>query len=148
MKLSWIVVNGPPSKVNSAVDRLEVIADTYLSVNTPVQNAVPAWFGFQDLIQKEINERTRRNRAHILKNLSKSTALECLHAQGGWYAVLRLPASVDEETLALELLRQDQVYVHPGYFFDFSDGPYVVVSLLPQENIFQEGFKRLLQRIR
>ena len=145
MKLSWIVVNGPKPQMTSAIERLEVIADTYLSVNTPVQNALALWFDFQERIQKEIRERTRRNLDYVLENAPQAGG-ECLRAQGGWYAVLKLPDYIDEEPFTLELLEKDRVYIHPGYFFDFVEAPYAVLSLLPREDIFQEGVKRLIRR--
>ena len=144
MKLAWIVVNGPSGQVRNAIERLEVIADTYLSVNTPVQNAVPEWFNFQFSIQDQIRTRTKRNWDYILKVLPKD--IECLAIEGGWYAVLKLPEQIDEETFTLELLQEDHVYIHPGYFFDFVEAPYAVVSLIPPEDIFQEGFRRLVKR--
>lgn len=146
MKLAWIVVNGPRPEVKKAIERLEVITDTYLSVNTPVQNAVAVWLDFQDVIQRQIQERTAQNREFILRNLPRDSGMEFLDAEGGWYAVLRLPEGTDEENLAIELLREDHVYIHPGYFFDFTDGAHVVLSLLPAEDLFQEGFRRLVKR--
>lgn len=148
MKLAWIVVNGPRPEVKKAIERLEVIMDTYLSVNTPVQNAVAVWLDFQDVIQRQIKERTARNRDYILRNLPDKARIQFLDAEGGWYAVLKLPEGTDEETLALELLKKDHVYIHPGYFFDFTQGAHAVLSLLPDEDLFQEGFRRLVQRIK
>ena len=147
MKFSWIVVNGPGAKTKKAVERLEVIADTYLSINTPVQNAAPVWLNLQDVLQEQIKERTRRNRDYLLQNLPRKAGPQCLHAEGGWYAILKLPDWVEEEVFTLKLLEEAQVYIHPGYFFDFAKGSYAVVSLLAPESAFQEGIRRLVLRI-
>ncbi|MDP2653000.1 MAG: pyridoxal phosphate-dependent aminotransferase [Candidatus Omnitrophota bacterium] len=141
MKLSWIVVSGPAEETREAARRLEVIADTYLSVNTPVQNALPAWSACQEEIQTQARARVRQNREFVEQHLPPGT--ECLSAQAGWYAVLRLSPDISEEELALNLLEKHRVYVHPGYFFDFEDGAHLVISLLPEPQIFQEGFRRL-----
>jgi alanine-synthesizing transaminase len=148
MKLAWIVVNGPEPAVEKAIARLEVITDTYLSVNTPVQNALPVWLNYQDVVQRQIRERTANNREYVLNNMPSKNGVRFLQAQGGWYVVLRLPEDTDEETFVLDLLREDHVYIHPGYFFDFSEGAHAVVSLLPAEDVFQQGFQRLRERIK
>lgn len=143
MKLSWIIINGPSSTVDAAVSRLEIIADTYLSVNAPSQNALKEWFHLQPIIQKEIVQRIRRNRAFLTECLSSSL----LHSEGGWYAILSLSEDYQEEHWVLELLKKDHVLVQPGYFYDFQKEPYIVLSLLPAEDIFQEGLARLKRRV-
>ncbi len=149
MKLGWIVVNGPQDLMRDAMARLEIIGDTYLSVNTPVQNALPRWFELRPVIQKEILQRVERNRAFLFHHVSSQAKEKssCLHCEGGWYAILKLGPHYMEEILVEELLTEDQVFVHPGYFFDFEEEPYLVLSLLPTEEIFQEGVRRLLKRI-
>jgi len=147
MKLSWIVLNGPPEKLRSAIGRLEVIADTYLSVNTPAQNALPDWLLGQDSIQQEILGRLRQNQEFLKKAVSGSPC-EYLPSQGGWYAILKLPDCRTEEAWVLDFLENDHVFVHPGYFFDFREEPYVVLSLLPEPSVLEEGITRILKRIK
>ena len=145
MKLSWIVASGPSVELEEAAARLEVITDTYLSVNTPVQNALPEWFGLLPQIQGQILARVNANRRKFLNGQEPWT---CLDAGGGWYAVLRLPEQIPEETFVLRLLEEDGVFVHPGYFFDFEDEPYIVVSLLPSEESVERGIAKIRERIR
>ncbi len=174
MKLGWIVVDGPRSQVREAIERLEVIADTYLSVNTPVQLALPRWFALASSIQSQIRKRIQTNRRFLLEQLSSSLSsrdvppfprsfhpgksriagqaglspdgpIQLLAADGGWNAVLRIPAILDEEAFVLDLLKKEQVLVHPGYFFDFEEPGFVVLSLLIPTNRFQEGLNRLLR---
>lgn len=146
MKMSWIVVSGPEPLAQEALARLEIIADTYLSVNTPVQNAWPVWLRFLATIQTEIMTRVRHNQDIVTQVIAGKKDWQVLKADGGWYSVLRLPVGMDEEETVLTLLRDDDVYVHPGYFFDFEDEPYVVVSLLPPSDVLAEGMKRFLAR--
>ena len=136
MKLSWIACAGPDSEVSGALARLEVIADTALSVSTPVQAAFPRWAGFAPAIQRQIRERVQANRDWMEK---------LLPADGGWNGVLELPGTRDEEAWALELLERHRVLVHPGYFYDFEQPGIAVVSLLPPPVGFQEGIRRLLE---
>lgn len=146
MKLSWIIVNGPPKLVEEAVGRLEVIADTYLSVNTPVQNALLSWLDLSAEIQTAILTRTRANRDFLIKAApAAASPIEVLNAEGGWYAVIRIPETVSEEDIVLKLLTEYQVIVHPGYFFDFNDQACLIVSLLPPLEVFKEGIERLFK---
>ncbi len=137
MKLSWIACAGPDSQVSGALDRLEVIADTSLSVNTPVQAAFPRWAGFAPAIQRQIRERIQANRDWMKK---------LLPADGGWNGVLELPGIRDEESWALELLERERVLAHPGYFYDFERPGIAVVSLLLAPARFREGIGRLLAK--
>ncbi len=148
MKLAWTVVSGPDLIVQDAINRLEVIADTYLSVNTPVQNALPNWLAFRPAIQKEIMDRVEINRAQGIKSFNDSRLGSVLNAQGGWFLIVKLRDGIDEESLVEELLIRDQVYVHPGYFFNFSEEPYLILSLLPLPEVFSEGVNRILARLR
>ncbi len=148
MKLSWIVVNGPQDKVAEAINRLEIIADTYLSVNTPVQNALSLWLTFRPDIQGQILKRIRLNREFLLKHFRDDALGSVLNAQGGWSVVLKLRGNINEESLVEELLLQDHVSVHPGYFFNFSDESYLILSLLPSPENFSEGINRILARLR
>ena len=147
MKLSWIVANGPTDLVQKACARLEVIADTYLSVNTPVQNALPVWMARRPTIQKEINERLQGNYSFLKTQVKQVPECQCLSAQGGWYAVVKIPATCSEEQWSLGLLEQDHVLVHPGYFFDFDSGMHLIMSLLPATEEFRQGVVRIVQRI-
>jgi len=144
MKLSWTVVSGPKDIVADAINRLEVIADTYLSVNTPVQNALASWMDLRPAIQKMIMDRVRINRDYLLKVWDG----QLLNTEGGWYMIVKLSQGIDEEKLVEELLVRDQVYVHPGYFFNFSEESFLILSLLPQPEIFSEGVNRILARLR
>jgi len=145
MKLSWIVVNGPEELIARTMARLEIIADTYLSVNAPAQNALASWMQLRSVIQNEIMTRARINRDHAFKQFANSNAAACLNAEGGWYVILRLAEEIDEETLTEELLTRHGVYVHPGYFFNFATGSHVILSLLPKPEVFQEGIKRIIK---
>ncbi len=143
MKLAWIVVHGPEVLVKAAMQRLEVVADTYLSVNTPVQNALPTWLAQSAKIQKQILQRVREN----LEILRRGTAWELLSAEGGWYAVMQVPSIQSEEQFVLNLLDKEHVLVHPGYFFDFEKGGFLVISLLPKTEILAEAIERIYRRI-
>jgi aspartate/methionine/tyrosine aminotransferase len=146
MKLGWIVVTGPKPLRDEALARLEVIADTYLSVNTPAQRALPRWMAQRQAIQRQIVQRLLDNRRYLAERAADS-ACQLLAADGGWYAVLRVPTVRDEEAFCLDLLERDHVLVHPGYFFDFQEGGYLVLSLLLPTGVFQSGSDRLLARV-
>lgn len=146
MKAGWIALSGPDAQVRAARQRLEVILDTYLSVNTPAQNALPAWLALRDPIQQEINGRLRKNLDLVSRQLEGSPA-GLLAPEGGWYAPLRLPEGTDEEGLAMQLLEEDHVFVHPGYLFDFQDFPAAVVSLLTPPEQLEKGIGCLLSRL-
>jgi len=146
MKLGWIAVNGPEALLKTALERLEIIADTYLSVNTPVQNAAPGWLALRGEIQKEILARLLKNKNFLASTIKEAPACEMLKQEGGWYSVLKIPRTRSEEEWALELLKKDGVYVHPGYFFNFEKEAFLVLSLLAEEKVFQEGVKRILTR--
>lgn len=147
MKLSWIVVNGPEAQVKAATERMEIILDTYLSVNTPVQNALKDWLDLQPQIHSEVLGRVQRNRDFLIQHVKGVDNCECLNAEGGWYAIIRMPETKSEEEWGLELLNKDHVFVHPGYFFDFWEEPFIVVSLLPKPEQFREGVTRILKRV-
>jgi len=148
MKLSWIVVNGPEPLVEESLRRLEVIADTFLSVNVPVENALPHWMAAGREMRAQVLERVSANRKFLVQACaafeSRATLLD---AQGGWSAMVRLNSAVDEEAFVLDLLRDQQTCVHPGYFFDCVESGMVVLSLLSPADIFQEGVRRLVAAI-
>src|SRR5262249_13904271 len=145
LKLGWMVVAGPPAARAAALARLEVIGDTYLSVATPVQLAAPRLLATRRALQAQIHRRLEANRLVLAAALAGGSC-RLLESQGGWYAVIGLPATRSEEEWTLELLERDAVLVHPGYFFDFADEPYAVVSLLTPERHFSEGVARIAQR--
>ncbi|HOY09592.1 MAG TPA: pyridoxal phosphate-dependent aminotransferase [Candidatus Omnitrophota bacterium] len=143
MKLSWIVLSGPEDQVREARRRLDVIADTYLSVNTPVQNALEAWLTLKPDIQRQITERIVSNRAY-LEASAQAAGLGIYPAEGGWYGVLQLPPGKSEEEWVLTLLERGHVLAHPGYFFDFEEEPVLVISFLPLPDHFRVGVDRIL----
>ena len=147
VKLSWIVVGGPPRLVDEALRRLEFVADSYLSVGTPVQLALPALLRAGDGTRRAILARCRRNLAAI-ETACAGTPWTLERPAGGWSAVLRFPAVEDEEAFALRLLERASVAVHPGYFFDFPSPGRLVVSLLPAESVLDEGMARLIRELR
>jgi aspartate/methionine/tyrosine aminotransferase len=145
MKAAWIVTSGPEDRVAQAMARLEVIADTYLSMNAPVQWAVPALMEQRKDIQRQLLERVRANLAELDRQLAGQKACERLKIEGGWYAVLRVPVTRSDEELAIELVRDRHVLVHPGHFYDFPSDGYLVVSLIGAEGEFREGVSALLR---
>ncbi len=147
MKLGWIVAEGPGGAVAEALDRLELIADTYLSVGTPVQRAAPRLLEIGKVIRRSIIERLLQNRRAIAARIRPGSSCRLLEADGGWYAVLQVPAILSEEELILRLLAEDETLVHPGYFFDFPREAYLILSLLPEPGIVREGVERILARV-
>jgi alanine-synthesizing transaminase len=140
MKAAWIVATGPEK--SSALDRLEVIADTFLSMNAPVQCALPAWLSRRGEIQSQIRERVTANLAEIDCKLAGVPALQRLSVEAGWYAVLRIPALEPDEKTVLALLDRG-VWIHPGYFFGMPDAGWLVVSLLAPRTEFSAGVTAL-----
>lgn len=144
MKAAWLIVSGPRQLKAQALDRLEVIADTYLSVSTPVQLALPQWLHQRQVFQRQLMSRVRSNLAALDTQVELHKAASRLRVEGGWYAVLRVPATRADEDLAIAALEQKDVYVHPGHFFNFPSDGYIIVSLIVPEKEFAEGVKRLL----
>ncbi len=147
MKLSWIVINGPVNLVEEAKKRLEIIADTYLSVNTPAQLSLRQWFTLKDNIQSQIKSRILNNYHFAQQQVKLLKRIQLLDVEGGWYITLKLSTSRNEDEWVLKLLNNYHVYVHPGYFFDFDQGNHLIVSLLGPQEAFQEGLTRVLSRI-
>ncbi len=143
MKFAWIAISG--ALASEAVARLEVIADTYLSMNAPIQHAAPALFAQRHNFQRQLMQRIHANLAELDRQLSPQPAITRLQVEAGWYAVLRVPVTRSDEDLAIELLEQKSVLVHPGHFYDFPADGYLVVSLIVIEEQFKEGLKRLLE---
>jgi aspartate/methionine/tyrosine aminotransferase len=144
MKVAWSVVGGPEKLKTQALMRLEVIADTYLSMNAPVQLAIPAFLQQRQGFQNQLMARVRRNLEEIDRQLARQKACSRLETEGGWYAVLRAPATRLDEDFAIELLKENGVYVHPGHFYDFARDGYLIVSLITPEQEFAEGARLLL----
>jgi alanine-synthesizing transaminase len=145
MKVAWVVTSGPAEQVQVAMARLEVIADTFLSMNAPVQWAVPAMLAQRESIQGQLLERVRRNLRELDRQLGAQKACQRLSVEGGWYAVLRVPVTRSDEELAIELVMKKAVLVHPGHFYDFESDGYLVLSLIAPEVDFGEGIRRLLE---
>ncbi len=146
MKLSWLVIGGPEPLREEARARLEVTADTFLSVNAPVQQALPGWLAGCDTMQAAIKNRVAGNLRSLDEALSGSTASRLI-GEGGWYAVLRTPALMPDEEFALALLEHTGVLVHPGAAFGFAEAGWIVVSLLPEPEVFQEGLKLFINHL-
>ena len=146
VKLGWIAVAGPVALVDGALERLEIVCDTYLSVSTPVQAAAAELLERGSLVRAQIRARVAANYRHLVERNAAAPACRVLRSEGGWYAVLQVPTIRPEEELVLDLLVGDGVLAHPGYFFDFPRESYLVVSLLVPEAEFSEGVERLLSR--
>jgi aspartate/methionine/tyrosine aminotransferase len=144
MKVAWIATSGPPVEVEPALARLEVIADTYLSMNAPIQFATPALLDQRKSIQQQLLDRVLGNLAELDRQLALQKTCGRLHVEGGWYAVVRVPVTQTDEELAVDLLRRDSVLVHPGHFYDFPSDGYLILSLITTADDFSEGVKRLL----
>jgi alanine-synthesizing transaminase len=142
MKLAWIVTSGPPTQRAAAMERLELIADTYLSVATPVQHALPRLLAAGDNIRDQIIRRTRQNLDTLLAATANS-ANRTLQVEAGWYATFQVPRIRTEEEWALQLLDRCNVLVQPGYFYDFDQDGLLVLSLLTPAENFSEGVRRL-----
>jgi len=143
MKLGWMVVNGPRKLLDAALARLEVIADTYLSVSAPLAHALPRLLERSKTVQPKILERLRRNLLRVDAAVGSCPLLSRLETEGGWYAILKVPATVSDEDWAVDLLREEGVLVHPGHFYDFPGDGYLVISLLTREDTLDEGMARL-----
>ncbi len=145
MKAAWIVAAGPER--NAALDRLEVIADTFLSMNAPVQRAMPAWLAGRHQIQRQIGDRVTANLAELGYHLGQQQTIRRLDVEGGWYAVLRIPALQPDEVTVRELLDAG-VWVHPGYFFGMPESGWLVVSMLGATMEFSGGVMRMFECLR
>jgi len=144
MKLAWIAVSGPGKIAAQAVAKLEVIADTYLSVNTPVQVAAPILLAQAKSVQPQLMRRVHANLRELGVQLSANGSCTRLEVEGGWYAVLRVPVTRSDEDLAITLVRDCRVLVHPGHFYDFAADGFLVLSLITEPGTFREGISRVL----
>jgi alanine-synthesizing transaminase len=145
MKAAWLTVSGPRERKREALARLEVIADTYLSVNAPIQLAIPVFLDQRRTFQEQLLARVRQNLSELDRQLSEQKACTRLAVEGGWYAVLRVPAIRSDEELALELLNSSGVSIHPGHFYDFPSEGFLVLSLITPTEIFARGVAGTLQ---
>ncbi len=144
-KLGWIRLAGPELMKRQALAGLELIADSFLSVSTPVQEALPELLVTGRAIRSAISQRTASNLAELRSAISEQHGVSVLPVEGGWSAVMRVPRTSSDEDLAVTLLEQERVAVHPGYFFDFASDGFLVVSLLTPPNVFAEGARRILR---
>jgi alanine-synthesizing transaminase len=143
MKLGWIVASGPGHE--AALDGLEWISDTFLSVATPVQLGLPHLLAAAATIRRQIQERTGTNLDYLRGALGASSPYRILNIEGGWYAVLQVPRTRGEEEWAVHLLASKNVLVQPGFFYDFESEAFLVLSLLTVPEVFKEGARRVLE---
>jgi alanine-synthesizing transaminase len=147
MKLAWVVTSGPSALVAQAGARLEIIADTFLSMNTPVQLAASILLDQRKQVQPGLLDRVRLNLRELDRQLAATSSCTRLDVEGGWYTVMRVPAVRSDENLAIDLLRREAVVVHPGHFYDFPKDGYLVLSLITESVVFREGVNRMLRMI-
>jgi len=146
MKVAWLAVSGPDPQARGALDRLEIIADTYLSLNSPTQWAFPTLLAQRHELQPQILQRTRNNWAALREEVGTGSSCELLDAEGGWYAVLKMKSDEPDEDLAIRLLCDGGVLVHPGHFYDFAEDGHIVLSLITPEEEFRAGVKKVLEQ--
>lgn len=146
MKLGWMVASGPAKMRAEAMEKLEWIADTYLSVSTPVACAAAKLLASGVLVQRQIRERTAGNLAVAREALAGSAA-GILAVEGGWYVTVRMPRIRGEEDWAIQLLTQESVLTQPGFFYDFESEAFLIVSLLTMPEVFREGIARLRRAV-
>ena len=144
MKAAWLIASGPDPLKKQAVERIEVVADTYLSMNAPIQLALPVFLQQRHGFQKQVLTRVRRNVGELDRQLMIRKACSRLEIEGGWYAVVRVPATRSDDDLAVDLLTKKGIYVHPGHFYDFATDGYLIVSLIMPERDFAEGCRQML----
>jgi alanine-synthesizing transaminase len=145
MKVAWIVTSGPEASVDAALARLEVIADTYLSMNAPIQLATPVLLDQRKEIQGQLLDRVRTNLAELDRQLATQETCQRLLVEGGWNTILRVPVTRTDEDLAIDLLQQKNVVVHPGHFYDFPSDGYLVLSLITRTEEFSQGIRATLE---
>jgi alanine-synthesizing transaminase len=144
MKFAWLIASGSEGMKGQALARLEVIADTYLSTNAPVQLAAGILLDQRHAFQKQLMARVRKNLAELDRQLAAQKSCSRLEIEGGWYAILHVPSTRSDEDLAIELLSAKGVYVHPGHFYDFTAEGHLIVSLITPEHAFAVGIGLLL----
>jgi alanine-synthesizing transaminase len=144
MKAAWLVASGPEPLKKQALERIEVIADTYLSMNAPIQLALPIYLEQRHGFQKQVMTRVRRNVGELDRQLMLRKTCSRLEIEGGWYAVVRVPATRSDDDLAVDLLTKKGIYVHPGHFYDFATDGHLIVSLIMPEREFADGCRQML----
>jgi aspartate/methionine/tyrosine aminotransferase len=147
MKVAWIVTSGPVEQVAEAMARLEMIADTYLSMNAPMQWAVSVLLSQRKSIQAQLMDRVHKNLTELDRQLAGQSACQRLRVEGGWYAVVRVPVTRSDEELAIALVKEEAVVVHPGHFYDFPRDGYLVLSLITADEEFKQGVARTLELV-
>jgi len=147
MKVAWVAASGPDDQVDAAMSRLEVIADTYLSMNAPMQWAMPILLQQRQSIQKQLLDRVLANLAELDRHIAMQKTCQRLQVEGGWYAVLRVPVTRSDEDWAIELLKEKSVLVHPGHFYDFPGDGHLVSSLITPRAEFAEGIQRVVEEL-
>jgi alanine-synthesizing transaminase len=145
MKVAWVAVSGPQDLKNQALARLEVIADTYLSMNAPIQLAIPTMLEERHSVQSQLMHRVRENLQELDSQLARQKLCRRLDVEGGWYASLRVPVTGSDEDVAIALLQEKGVLVQPGHFYDFAADGHLVVSLITPLDTFCSGITRLLE---
>jgi alanine-synthesizing transaminase len=145
MKMAWLLVNGPAAVKSDALQKLEIISDTFLSPNAPIQLATPHFLNHRQEFQKQVLRRATANLRELDRQLARQKACERLHVAGGWYVILRIPVTQPDDEFALALLTEQGVYVHPGHFFDFPNEGHLVLSSITPQPEFAEGVRRILQ---
>ncbi|MEK7264340.1 MAG: pyridoxal phosphate-dependent aminotransferase [Bacteroidota bacterium] len=145
-KLGWLSVEGNNELVQNSVKKLEIICDTFLSVNTAIQHAFPSLMNCSNVIQKEISERIHCN-YKILLNEFQHTSVTVLKTNGGWCAILHLPNIFSDEQWAKKILLEENIFVHPGYFYDFDGGSFIVLSLITRHDEFLQGIQRIKNNV-
>lgn len=143
MKVSWLVLSGPEELKREAAERLEIIADAYLSASTPVLYSLSRWLRAKDKIESEIQARIQHNQRTLAKFSEANEFCNVIFSEGGWSAVLKVPTSRTDEEWALKILSEKHVVVHPGYFYDFSSENFLVLSLLVPEDEFYKGISKI-----
>ncbi|HET7871472.1 MAG TPA: pyridoxal phosphate-dependent aminotransferase [Terriglobales bacterium] len=146
MKVAWLCLSGPEQAKRDAMARLEMIADTYLSMSTPAQLALPALLAQRHGFQQQLMARVRNNLDELDRQLREQSHCSRLEVEGGWYAIVRIPATRSDEDLAIALLEERGVYIHPGHFYDLPEG-YIVVSLITPERDFALGIEQVLAAV-
>ena len=148
MKLAWLAASGPNEIVADAGARLEIIADTFLSMNAPVQLAASVLLDQRKHVQPVLRDRLRANLAELDRQLVAYPSCVRLQVEGGWYAVLRVPAIESDENLAIHLLRKAGVSLHPGHYYDFPGEGHLVLSLITDPAVFRQGVAALLKEVK
>lgn len=147
MKLGWIVLSGPDVELAEASHRLEMLCDTFLSVNTPVQEALSTLFQSGESVREQIMERIKSNYAFLDRSLGNGGNCSLISSEGGWYGIIRVPRIKSDEEWCIGILRETKVYLYAGYHFDFEEEGFLIVSLLPENKIFEDGVQRIIEYI-